>query len=73
MRKRAKLCPAVGRSLEEAGDQLLTFYEIPEPMWRSTNVLENLNCEYRRRAKTQASFTTERSAVTLLDGHVAMG
>lgn len=70
------LVPAVVRSLEEAGEQLLTFYEFPRAMWKSirtTNALENLNREFRRRTKTQASFTTEESAVTLLFGLVASG
>lgn len=71
-----KLCPAVVRSLEEAGNQLLTFYEFPSAMWKSlrtTNALENLNREFRRRTKTQASFSTEEAAVTLLFGLVAFG
>ncbi|MFQ5931993.1 MAG: IS256 family transposase [Nitrospiraceae bacterium] len=71
-----KLCPAVVRSLEEAGELLLTFYEFPRTMWKSlrtTNSLENLNREFRRRTKTQASFSTEDAAVTLLFGLVASG
>ena len=74
--KWSKLCPAVARSLEEAGQELLTFYEFPKAMWRSlrtTNPLENLNREFRRRTKTQASFSQEASAVTLLYGLVAFG
>ena len=68
------LCPAVARSLEEAGNELLTFYAFPKSMWRSlrtTNPLENLNREFRRRTKTQASFGTEQAGVTLLYGLVA--
>ena len=70
------LCPAVARSLEEAGSELLTFYAFPKSMWRSlrtTNPLENLNREFRRRTKTQASFGTEQAGVTLLYGLVAFG
>lgn len=70
------LCPAVARSLEEGGAELLTFYEFPKAMWRSlrtTNPLENLNREFRRRTKTQASFSNEGAAVTLLYGLVAFG
>ena len=70
------LCPAVARSLEEAGAQLLTFYAFPKAMWRAlrtTNPLENLNREFRRRTKTQASFSTEEAGVTLLFGLVAFG
>ena len=70
------LAPAVVRSLEEAGEKLLTFYEFPRALWKSirtTNAVENLNREFRRRTKTQASFTTEESAVALLFGLVASG
>lgn len=71
-----KLCPAVAKSLEEAGEQLLTFYAFPKAMWkalRTTNSIENLNREFRRRTKTQASFSTEEAALTLLYGLVAFG
>ena len=76
LKKWTTLCPAVARSLEEAGLDLLTFYSFPQAMWKSlrtTNALENLNREFRRRTKTQASFTTEAAAVTLLFGLVALG
>ena len=45
-------------------------------MWkglRTTNSLENLNREFRRRTKTQGSFSTEEAGVTLLYGLVAFG
>ena len=74
--KWTRLCPAVARSIEEAGTELLTFYEFPKAMWRAlrtTNPLENLNREFRRRTKTQASFSREDAAVTLLYGLVAFG
>jgi len=70
------LCPAVVRSLQEAGQQLLTFYSYPKELWkglRTTNSLENLNREFRRRTKTQGSFSQEDSALTLLYGLVAFG
>jgi transposase-like protein len=75
-KKWSTLCPAVARSLREAGDDLLTFFDFPKAMWRSlrtTNPLENLNREFRRRTKTQASFSTELAALTLLYGLVAFG
>ena len=68
VKKWTTLCPAVARSLEEAGLALLTFYKFPKAMWKSlrtTNALENLNREFRRRTKTQASFGTEDAALTL--------
>ena len=76
LEKWEKLCPAVVRSDEEAGDQLLTFFDDPKPTWkalRTTNSIENLNREFRRRTKTQASFSTEESALTLLYGLMAFG
>jgi putative transposase len=76
LRKWRPLCAEVARSLEEAGDDLLTFFEFPKAMWkslRSTNLIENLNREFRRRTKTQGSFSTEDSALTLLWGLVAFG
>jgi putative transposase len=75
-RKWSKLCPPVVRSLEEGGEQLLTFYSYPRGLWRAirtTNTIENLNREFRRRTKTQASFSTETGAVTLLFGLTASG
>jgi len=74
--KWSRLCPAVARSLEEAGHDLLTFYELPKKLRRSmrtTNALENLNREFRRRTKTQGSFSTEEAGVTLLWGLIAFG
>ena len=68
--------PPVARSLEEAGLELLTFYTFPKTMWKSvrtTNALENLNRAFRRRTKTQASFSTEAAALTVLFGLVAVG
>jgi putative transposase len=71
-----KLCPGVLRSLDEGGDELLTFYRFPEEQWktiRTTNVIERLNGEFRRRVKTQASLPTEDAALVLLYSLVASG
>ena len=76
VKKWTTLCPAVTRSIEETGLDLLTFYDFPKAMWKSlrtTNTLENLNREFRRRTKTQVSFGTEAAAITLLYGLVAFG
>ena len=75
-KKWSTLCPAVATSLEEAGLELLTFYDFPKATWKSirtTNTIENLNREFRRRTKTQASFGTEDAALTVLYGLVAFG
>jgi putative transposase len=76
LRKWSTFCPPVARSLEEAGEHLLTFYQFPRGLWgsiRTTNSIENLNREFRRRTKTQASFSTEAAATTLLYGLIAFG
>jgi len=76
VKKWATLCPAVAKSLEEAGLELLTFYDFPKAMWKSlrtTNTVENLNREFRRRTKTQASFGTEDAALIVLYGLIAFG
>ncbi len=66
-----ELRPAVARSIEEAGSELLTFYEFPKTMWRAlrtTNPLENLNREFRRRTRTMDSSPSARSACTRSTG-----
>ena len=71
-----KLVPEVVVSLKEAGKDLLSFYRFPSEMWKSlrtTNILERINEEFRRRVKTQGSFPTEGAALTLLFGLVASG
>ena len=76
LRKWSKLLPEVATSLEEAGEELLTFTRFPKSQWKSlrtTNVLERLNGEFRRRTKTQGSFRHEQSALILLFGLIAMG
>ena len=45
-------------------------------MWKSlrtTNTVENLNREFRRRTKTQAAFGTEDAALIVVYGLVAFG
>jgi transposase-like protein len=69
-------CPGVVKSLEEAGDELFTMYRFPKQHWkniRTTNVIERLNGEFRRRVKTQSSLPSEDSALVLLYGLVATG
>lgn len=71
-----KLCPAVVESLEEAGEELLTFYRFPESQWkglRTTNIVERVIEEFRRRVKTQAVLPSEDSALLLLYGLAASG
>ena len=71
-----KRCPGVRKSLQEEGAELLTFFSFPKAQWktlRTTNSIERLNEEFRRRVKTQGSLPTEDSARILLFGLVATG
>ena len=64
-------CQAVYQSFEEAGDQLFTFTAFPSEQWkalRTTNALERINEECRRRTKTQASLPNEEVVLLLLFG-----
>lgn len=69
-------CPAVVESLEEAGDDLFTFLRFPSSQWkalRTTNALERINEEFRRRTKTQASLPSQDSVLLLLFGLLRSG
>jgi putative transposase len=76
LKKWTKGCPGAVASLEEAGAELLTFFRYPRSQWKSwrtTNSIERLHQEFRRRVKTQGSFPTADAALTLLYGLVASG
>lgn len=76
LQKWSKLSASVAKSLEEAGEELLTFYRYPKSQWkalRTTNVIERLNEEFRRRVKTQSSLPSEDAVLILLYGLVASG
>src|SRR5262245_13360305 len=71
-----KLAPKVVVSLEEAGEELLTFYGFPNSQWKSlrtTNAIERLNGEFRRRVKTQGSLPSAQAAEFLLFGLIISG
>lgn len=66
-----KTCPGVSASLEEAGEHLLTFYRFPESQWRSlrtTNAIERMQLEFRRRVKTQAALPNEGAVLRVFFG-----
>jgi putative transposase len=72
----AKRCPGVVTSLREGGDELLTFFRFPKAQrktLRTTNTIERLHEEFRRRVKTQGSLPSEDAAVVLLFSLVASG
>jgi len=69
-------CPAVCECLEEAGDDLFTFLAFPKTQWkalRTTNALERINEEFRRRTKTQASLPSQDAVLLLLFGLLRTG
>ena len=76
VKKWSKSCPGVVRSLDEAGAELLTFYRYPPSQWkgvRTTNAIERLYLEFRRRIKTQGSLPSEGAVLALLYGLLASG
>ncbi len=76
LRKWRLRCKAVVSSFEEAGDELFTFLQFPQSQWkalRTTNALERINQEFRRRTKTQASLPGEDAVLLLLYGLLRSG
>ena len=67
---------AVANSLEEAGDQLFTFTRLPPSQWRSartTNAIERLHEEFKRRIKTQTVLPSADTAAMLFWALLASG
>jgi len=76
LKKRRLQCPAVAQSFDEAGDELFTFLRSPRSQWkalRTTNALERINEEFRRRTKTQASLPNQDAVLLLLFGLLRAG
>jgi transposase-like protein len=66
----------VAECLAEAGDDLFTFVAFPKAQWkalRTTNALERINEEFRRRTKTQASLPSQDAVLLLLFGLLRSG
>jgi putative transposase len=67
---------AVADSLEEAGDRLFTFTRLPLGQWRSvrtTNAIERLHEEFKRRIKTQTVLPSADTAAMLFWALLASG
>src|SRR4030081_866655 len=67
---------AVADSLEEAGDRLFTFVRLPPSQWRSvrtTNAIERLHEEFKRRIKTQTVLPSADTAAMLFWALLASG
>jgi putative transposase len=68
--------PAVANSLEEAGDRLFTFTTLPLSQWKSartTNAIERLHEEFKRRIKTQTVLPSAETAAMLFWALLASG
>src|SRR5689334_19417289 len=66
----------VADSLEEAGDRLFTFAQLPPSQWRSartTNAIERLHEEFKRRIKTQTVLPSAETAAMLFWALLASG
>jgi transposase-like protein len=76
LRKWRVKCRAVADSLEEAGAELFTFLHFPEEQWRSirtTNAIERLHEEFKRRIKTQCMLPCAETACMLFWALLASG
>jgi len=66
----------VADSLQEAGDRLFTFTRLPPSQWRSvrtTNAIERLHEEFKRRIKTQTVLPSADTAAMLFWALLASG
>ena len=69
-------CRPVAVSLEEAGERLFTFLRYPPGQWRSlrtTNAIERLHEEFKRRIKTQCLLPCAETAAMLFWALLASG
>jgi putative transposase len=76
LRKWRLKCRAVADSLEEAGERLFTFTRLPPSQWKSartTNAVERLHEEFRRRIKTQTVLPSAETAAMLFWALLASG
>ena len=76
IRKWRLKCKAVADSLEEAGDRPFTFTRLPVNQWKSartTNAIERLHEEFKRRIKTQTVLPSAETAAMLFWALLAAG
>jgi putative transposase len=69
-------CRPVAESLEEAGERLFTFVRYPLEQWRSlrtTNAIERLHEEFKRRIKIQCLLPCAETAAMLFWALLASG
>ena len=80
LRKWRLRCPGVARSLEEAGERLFTFLRYPPVQWqsiRTTNAIERLHEEFKRRIKALCVLRCADTAcmmfwALLASGHITL-
>jgi putative transposase len=66
----------VADSFEEAGDRLFTFLRLPPEQWKSartSNAIERLHEEFKRRIKTQTLLPSTKTAAMLFWALMASG
>lgn len=76
LRKWRLKCQAVADSLEEAGEALFAFTRLPLSQWKSartTNAIERLHEEFKRRIKTQTVLPSAETAAMLFWALLASG
>src|SRR5712692_201580 len=76
LRKWRLRCRPVADSLEEAGEKLFTFLRFPPEQWKSirtTNAIERLHEEFKRRIKTQCMLPCAETACMLFWALLASG
>ena len=76
LRKWRLKCPGVADSLEEAGERLFAFPRLPPSQWKSartTNAIERLHEEFKRRIKTQTVLPSAETAAMLFWALLASG
>ena len=76
LRKSRLRCRPVADSLEEAGEKLFTFLRFPTDQWKSirtTNAIERLHEEFKRRIKTQCMLPCADTACMLFWALLASG
>lgn len=68
-RKWEKDLPTAVKSLKNSIDECLTFFNCPEEEWislRTTNIIERLNKEFKRRTKSMEIIAGEKACYSLL-------
>lgn len=68
-KRRHKELPSAVKCLERSIDSCLTFFNFPEEEWislRTTNIIERLNKEFKRRTKPMEIVAGESACYTLL-------